>query len=165
MEFDNPGNGNCLFYAVVLGMRHHKGIKTTQKQWNNDTRSLRTQVVHEIKRLANNHKDFREALIASEMNFNPYTTSNVSVSVQSYLRRMRKNCTWGGQPETIATHYLLQRLGYKGLVVYERTDNRTKPYKRIQGMSGRLNHTKPLPVVRIVLHGVKQLGIHYKTLL
>lgn len=167
MEIDNPGNGNCLFYAVSLGMRHHKGVKTTPIQWKKATRELRSQVADEIKRLADTNKHFRNGLVGSEMNFNSNTNTNVnvSVSVASYLRRMRKDCTWGGQPETIATHYLLQRLGYQGLVVYQRNENSNSGYKRIADMSGRLNHSKPLPPIKIVLHGVNQLGIHYTTLL
>tara|TARA_B100000497_G_scaffold76322_1_gene85392 strand:+ start:1635 stop:2168 length:534 start_codon:yes stop_codon:yes gene_type:complete len=173
-EINNPGSGNCFFYAVAIGMYYtlaassgRRPTRLTQTEVRQMGKTFRQQVVRAMRNRARNDPNYRMGLVAAEINTSGnHKVNNVSVAANAYLRRMSRDCVWGGHPESEMTHRLLQDMGFQGLVVYERieTKNGDVTYRRLKGMTGRLNHTKKDPVVKIVLHGVNQMGIHFTTL-
>lgn len=173
-EINNPGSGNCFFYAVAIGMHHalaassgRRPTRLTQTEVRQMGKTFRQQVVRAMRNRARNDPNYRMGLVAAEINTRGGNNNvNVSVAANAYLRRMSRDCVWGGHPESEMAHTLLQDMGFQGLVVYERqeTNNGNVTYRRLKGMTGRLNRAKKEPVVKIVLHGVNQMGVHFTTL-
>ena len=173
-EINNPGSGNCFFYAVAIGIYHalaassdRRPTRLTQTEVRQMGKTLRQQVVQAMRNRARNDPNYRMGLMAAEINTRGNNNvNNVSVAANAYLRRMARDCVWGGHPESEMTHQMLQDMGFQGLVVYERreTNQGNGTYRRLKGMTGRLNRTKKEPAVKIVLHGVNQMGVHFTTL-
>lgn len=174
-EINNPGSGNCFFYAVAIGMHYmlasssgRRPTRLTQTEVRQMGKTFRQQVVRAMRNRARNDPNYRMGLVAAEINTreNNNVNVNVSVAANAYLRRMSRDCVWGGHPESEMAHNLLQDMGFQGLVVYERqeTNNGNVTYRRLKGMTGRLNRSKKEPAVKIVLHGVNQMGVHFTTL-
>lgn len=173
-EINNPGSGNCFFYAVAIGMHYtlaassgRRPTRLTQTEVRQMGKTLRQQVVRAMRNRARNDPNYRMGLMAAEINTRGNNNvNNVSVAANAYLRRMARDCVWGGHPESEMTHQMLQDMGFQGLVVYERreTNQGNGTYRRLKGMTGRLNRTKKEPAVKIVLHGVNQMGVHFTTL-
>ena len=171
-EINNPGSGNCFFYAVTIGMHHALAASSgarprrlTQAEVRQMGKTFRQQVVRAMRNRARNDPNYRMGLVAAEIN-SQNNNVNVSVAANAYLTRMSRDCVWGGHPESEMAHHLLQDMGFQGLVVYERqeTNNGNVTYRKLKGMTGPLNRTKKVPAVKIALHGVNQLGFHFTTL-
>lgn len=170
VEINNPGRGNCFFYAVVIGM-HYALTKNypTNSEVKQAGKELRKQVVNGMRNRAERDANFRMGIMAAEFDVrnnmghkrNNNNKNNVSVMTNAYFNRMKRDCVWGGHAEAETTHQMLKDMGFKGLIVYE---ERNGKYTRVVEMTGKLNMRKKLPVIRVLLHGVDNGGVHFTTL-
>ena len=165
---NNPGRGNCFFYAVAIGMHDHitNGGRMTTSELRQTATDLRLQVVDKMRSRVEDNYNFRQAVVGAEVNHRVrlgYANEpNVSVMTHRYLSRMGSGGTWGGHPEMNTTHVMLQDMGWKGLGVYQENENRT--FTKLTNYTGNLNHSKPMPEVRILILGVQRGGTHYQTI-
>lgn len=183
-QIDNPGDGNCFFYAVVIGMYHiletaggnrNTGEAAAQitkplskRELQKLSKNLRNQVVDAMSARASTNRNFKGCVVAAEINYRVARRSNpranVSILLNSYMKRMRTNKIWGGNPESEMSNRILKSMGFKGLEVYEQ-NARSGRLKKIENMTSPINSNKELPSVKILLHlGESGLGVHYTTL-
>lgn len=173
IEIDNPGAGNCFFYAIAIGLYHRIDDETGELLIPNNRfiskkgKELRAMVVDKIKNIIERNNNFKQGVVASEINRriasrkNP--NRNVSFLVSSYVRKMGGSGEWGGHPEVVAMHQLLQESGYKGLSIYDKKPN--GKFKKLTQFGVTINNTKHLPEIKLRLHGVERGGMHFTTML
>jgi hypothetical protein len=169
-EIDNPGAGNCFFYAVVIGLYHRKEkngdiIIPDDRFVVKKGKELRVLVMNKMKQVIRNNNNFRDGIISSEIDRRIDTrqtiNTNVSILLKSYVKDMGENGTWGGHPEAVIMRGILQEFGFKGLSIYEKKKGK---FIKLNQFGNNRNNNKPYTEIRLRLHEVERGGMHFTTL-
>lgn len=153
-------DGECLFNAVAYGMIFHSNNQNTVSRSNYKklAKQLRKQtVLHLRSKIVNDDFDFIVAMSGELNNENKtFDLKQMINRAKSYITRMSKSCTWGGQIELMILGNIVHEVGFKGIKVYNAHS------KKLLMKSSLCNSNSK--TIHLVLHGVCKTGgggIHF----
>lgn len=161
-----PGKNaaNCLFNSVAYGILQR--INNSTKYYTKLGTDLRKVITNEMKfridQYEKNGKYENDIIVMSGEweGISENDNSNIVQKAKKYVKWIQKNCNMGGHIELkLLNMYVQSEYDVQGIIVHDA--DQLPDLKKIKGYTFKIKSNKKYSPIKLILHGVKNGGIHF----